>query len=535
MTSFADVLPRLRAELERRERAELEAAQAAAGKRRLSDFLRAAWPVVEPGRPLVWGWHLDAVCEHLEAVTAGQIPNLLITIPPGCTKSRTVGVFWPAWTWLRWPEARWLFFSNADDLATRESLACRRLIESEWFQRHYPDSVRITTDQNTKTWYENDRTGHRQSMSVLASVTGKKGDLVVVDDANDAEKVQSEAIRGQVNSRWDNAIYDRVIDFKRGRRVVVGQRTHQQDLIGHIKDAGGFEELCIPEEFEPKRRFATSIGWSDPRTELGDLLREEQFGPEQITQAKARLGSIGYRAKHQQDPQSLEGYLFRREWLARRWCRDPDSPDYLVLSDDRGTYRFRLLGAERHATADGAASGKTSADYTVLAVWAVTSRGDLIWLDCFRDRLEIPDQPKLLRAAWERHKFKTVGVEAVASNRGLLQMAERCGLPAVPLTPKGLDKLAHAQGGLIEAEQGRLWLPGPGEVPDFPLDTVLSELLQFTGTKADEHDDCVDVLSYALDMKPRWMQGVHGAGKPGLYNSGGPGGVMPRRPLPWGR
>src|SRR5947208_16586696 len=72
------------------------------GRRRLSDFVRAAWPVVEPGRPLVWGWHLDAVCEHLEAVTAGHLRNLLITIPPGCTKSRTVGVFWPAWTWLRW-------------------------------------------------------------------------------------------------------------------------------------------------------------------------------------------------------------------------------------------------------------------------------------------------------------------------------------------------------------------------------------------------------------------------------------------------
>lgn len=520
MTNCADELASYEIELAQREQQELEAHEAAAGRHSLADFLRAAWSTVEPGRPLVWGWHLEAVCVHLEAVTAGQIHNLLITIPPGCTKSRTVGVFWPAWTWLRWPEARWLFFSNSDDLATRESLACRRLIESDWYRFHYADAVRITTDQNTKTWYENDRAGHRQSMPIGANATGKKGDILVVDDANDAEKVQSEALRTQINSRWDNAIYDRVIDFRAGRRVVVGQRTHQQDLIGHIRDAGGFEELCIPEEFEPARRVITSIGWTDPRTQAGDLLREAQFGPEQIAQAKARLGSIGYRAKHQQDPQSLEGYLFRREWLARRWYRDPDSPDYLILEDDRGKYRFRLRGADRHATADGAASGKTSADYTVLAVWVVTPRGDLIWLDCIRDRLEIPDQPKLLHAAWERHKFRTIGVEAVASNRGLFQMAQRCGLPAVELNPKGLDKLAHAQGGLIEAEQGRLWLPGPGEVPHFPLDAVLSELLQFTGTKADDHDDCVDVLSYAMDMKPRWMQNLLGAGKPGIYQPG---------------
>src|SRR5215212_609547 len=156
------------------------AVRAEKGRRRLADFVKFTWDVVEPGRPLAWGWHLDAMCEHLEAVTAGQITNLLITIPPGCTKSRTVGVFWPAWTWLRWPEARWLFFSNADDLATRESLACRRLIEGDWFRAAYPDAPRITTDQNTKTWYENDRAGHRQSMSILASVTGKKGDLICV-------------------------------------------------------------------------------------------------------------------------------------------------------------------------------------------------------------------------------------------------------------------------------------------------------------------------------------------------------------------
>lgn len=339
-------------------------------------------------------------------------------------------------------------------------------------------------------------------MSVLASVTGKKGDIVAVDDANDAEKVFSEANRKQINARWDNAIYDRVIDFKRGRRVIIGQRTHKEDLIGHVKAAGEFEELCIPEEFEPRRRYVTSIGWTDPRQADGEFLRPDQFGADQKRAAVSRLGTIGYRAKHQQDPQSLEGYLFKREWLGRRWVRDLSSPDYAILEDERGSYRFRLSGTDRHATADGAASAKTTADPTVISVWAKSPRGDLLWIGCIRDRLEIPDQPKMLLSAYERWRFKSIGIEAVASNRGLYQMAQRCGLPALPLDPKGKDKLSHAQGAMIEAEQGRLWLPGPGEEPDFPLDAVLTELLQFDG-KDGGRDDIVDTLSYAVDMKPR--------------------------------
>lgn len=478
------------------------------GRRRLTDFIKAAWPLVEPGRPLLWGWHLDAMAEHLEAVTLGQIKNLIVTTPPGCTKSRIFGVFWPAWEWIEKPETRWLFFANADDLASRESMACRRLIESDWYELHYQrprPSFRITTDQNTKTWYENDRAGHRQAMSILASVTGKKGDRLVVDDPNDAEKVESEANRTLVNRRWDNAIYDRVIDFKQSSRTIVAQRTHQQDLIGHIKDTGEFEELCIPEEFDKARARVSSIGWSDPRKEDGEWLRPDQFGPEQKKAALKRLGTTGYSAKHNQNPLSKEGYRFKADWLRRRWRIDPSSPDWLILEDDRGAYRFMWTapGESKWATADPAASAKTSADPSVISVWMNTPRGDLLWIDCVRQWLEIPDQSKMVDDVYKKHDFRSIGIEAVASNRAMFQFAQRLQLPALPLTPKGQDKLAHASGALVLVEAGSLWLPDPSAVPGFPLDLVIAELLQFTGTGADEHDDIVDTLSYAVDMRPK--------------------------------
>src|SRR5262249_56677335 len=129
----------------------------------------------------------------------------------------------------------------------------------------------------------------------------------------------------------------------------------------------------------------------------------------------------------------------------------------------------------------------TSADYTVVSVWASTPRGDLLWLDCVRRRVEIPDQPRLLQEVYERHRFKSIGIEAVAANRALFQFAQRLHLAALAMDPKGLDKLSHAQGGLILAEGGGLWLPDATAVPGLPLDAVLAELLQFTGGLPDPH------------------------------------------------
>lgn len=502
----------------------LEAVLAEKGRRRLADFVRAAWPVVEPGRPLRWGWHLDAMCDHLEAVTRGDLTNLLITIPPGCTKSRLVGVFWPAWTWLpgRWPECRWLFFSNADDLATRESMACRRLIESEWYRTHYPDAVQITTDQNTKTWYENDRAGHRQSMSVLASVTGKKGDVIAVDDANDAEKVQSAAVRDQINGRWDNAIYDRVIDFKIGRRVVIGQRTHTSDLIGHIKATGPeFVELCIPEEFDRARRFSTPIGWSDPRQKDGEFLRPDQFEGPQKAAAIRRLGSIGYATKHNQNPTDPGGNRFKKDWFKHRYQA---RGDYLVLRRDgeAAARELYLWGLPQFITVDPAASAKTSADFTVALLWAQTPNAEALLLDGVRFQAEIPDVVPRVVALWEkwRKRAGAVLIEGLMANVGVYQIAARvAGFPAKKVSPLGQDKLVRATPAMILAEAGRIWLPAPGLRPDLPLADIEGEWYRFTGDdNQDGNDDAVDCLSYCV----WWLQhGNAGAGSMAPHIIGG--------------
>ena len=78
-------------------------------RRSLGAFVREAWPVVEPGTPFVGNWHIDAISDHLEAITRGELRRLIVNIPPRHMKSLAVTVFWPCWEWLSRPETRWLF------------------------------------------------------------------------------------------------------------------------------------------------------------------------------------------------------------------------------------------------------------------------------------------------------------------------------------------------------------------------------------------------------------------------------------------
>jgi hypothetical protein len=221
--------------------------------RRLSEFIRQAWHVVEPGTPFVPGWHLDAICEHLEAISRGDIRNLLITIPPRHMKSLAVSVFWPCWEWIRWPQRRWLYASYAESLSIRDSLRCRRLIQSPWYQSCFGDRFKLTEDQNEKHRFENDHSGCRIASSVGGSNTGEGGDRIVCDDPHNVQEGESEVIRRNACDWWDRVMSTRLNDPKTGAKVIIMQRVHETDLAGHVLEQGGYEHLCLPAEYEVVR------------------------------------------------------------------------------------------------------------------------------------------------------------------------------------------------------------------------------------------------------------------------------------------
>lgn len=456
----------------------------------LAEFLRLAWHVVEPATPLVWGRHLDAICEHLEAISNGQILNLVIAVPPGCTKSITTSVIWPVWSWIRNPSLRFLCASNENDLVIRDAVAARRLIESPWFRWRWGDLFKLTSDQNVKSWYENNHRGYRTSTTVASKTTGKKGDILLVDDPHDARSVESEVERKAVLEWWDQVFYNRVNDAKTGRRVIIGQRTHHGDLQGHVLGQG-FEELRIPEEFERSNRCQTSIGWSDWREKDGDLLRVDRFGPVEVAAAKERLGTMGYAAQHQQRPVPKEGAIFKKDWLRYYAC--PKGGSGTRLTDgDKPESGPTVIWQEcrRFGTVDLAASTKTSADYTVIACWADDKKGNLYLLDLHRSRMEGPDIVPKMKELREKHKLDWLAVESTGFQLALIQEAERKGLPIRSIRPDK-DKVSRAMAATVRFEAGKVWLC-KGAIWLADLET---ELLLFPHA---EHDDIVDAVVYGI-------------------------------------
>lgn len=278
--------------------------------RSLAAFVRRSWHVLEPGQPYIHGWHVDAICEHLEAITNGELTRLLINIPPGTMKSTLTSVFWPAWEWgaKGLPSTRIIGASHEQGLAVRDTRKMRNLVTSDWYQRLWPTA--LTSDQNQKTFYENDQTGFRQACAV-ASMTGKRGDRVIWDDPHSVEAALSDAHRETALRVFQETLPTRLNNPDRSAIIIVMQRLHENDVSGYILESDlGYEHLCLPMEFEPDRHCVTSIGFSDPRKEEGDLLFPGRFSRETVDRDKKVMGSFAVAGQFQQRPAPRSGGFF---------------------------------------------------------------------------------------------------------------------------------------------------------------------------------------------------------------------------------
>lgn len=328
-------------------------------RRSLATFVREAWHVLEPGTEYVHGWHVDAICRHLEAVTSGEITRLLINIPPGTMKSTLTSVFWPAWEWgpAGMPHIRMIGASHEAGLATRDARKMRMLVTSDWYQARWP--LPLAADQSEKVNFENQHTGFRQACPVR-SMTGKRGHRIIWDDPHSAEGSNSEAERVEAVRIFRETLPTRLVTPKTSAIIVVMQRLHEKDVSGEILSSDyGYEHLCLPMEFEADRRSVTSIGFSDPRTREGELLFEGRFPREVVDRDKKIMGSYAVAGQFQQKPAPRDGGMFNRNWFevvdaapassrkVRRWdfaatektaTNDPDWTAGLLMSESEGIY-----------------------------------------------------------------------------------------------------------------------------------------------------------------------------------------------------
>lgn len=459
-------------------------------ERSLIEFTRQCWHILEPANPFVSGWHIEAICEHLEAVSRGEIRNLLINMPPRHMKSLAVSVTWPVWEWLTKPEKRWLFSSYAASLAIRDSLKCRRLIEHPWFQRRWGHVFKLTGDQNAKIRFENDKAGYRIATSVGGSATGEGGDVVAVDDAHNVQERESDLIRESTLIWWDETMSTRLNDQKTGCKLIVMQRVHENDLSGHVLKQGGYVHLCLPAEYEPVRKCRTIIGWEDPRTTPGELLWPERIGKVEIADLKIRLGATGYAGQFQQTPTPAGGGRFKQAWFRRFTAFNGQYR--LFGPEGRPVKNVPIDKCDRFMMIDPAGTDKDQNDkacYTVMQVWDVTPDFDMILVHQVREQMETPDVADTAIRTARDYDVNGIWVERDGLGIGVIQTIKRKFGAVHPVKAKG-SKEARSETAEILMCNGKIYLPdGAPWLFEFE-----QELVRFPKS---EFKDQVDTLSHS--------------------------------------
>jgi len=464
----------------------------------LYEFVKQSWHVVEPGIPFIASWHIETICEHLEAVSAGEIHRLLINIPPRHSKSTIVSVMWPAWEWLTDPAQKFLCASYSGNLSTRDNLKTRRLLQSPWYQERWGYMFSFAGDQNAKQRFENDKTGYRLATSVGGTATGEGGSRLILDDPHGAQAAQSEVMR-ESDLEWFDMVWStRLNNPKTDAMVTVMQRLHERDISGHIlEDIKGWEHICIPAEWDGKSR-KTVLGPYDPRKKKGELICPERFGAAEITMLKQLLGTYGTAGQLQQDPTPSEGGILKTSNF-KLWPSSSGLPpfEYILQSYDC------------------AFTEKTTGDPTACSVWAIfTHKGqrNAMLIDAWDEHLSYPDLRARAVKDWtteyggmtkdspysRARRPDRILVEAKASGQSLLQDLRLAKVPAVGYNPGQADKVSRAHQAAPTLELGLLWVPESGKNPGHPVSWAAAFLKQLGKFPVAEHDDYVDTFTQAI-------------------------------------
>ena len=295
--------------------------------------------------------------------------------------SLSVSVLWMTWEWTRMPWTQWMFSTYVDRLAIRDSVKCRRLIQSPWYQERWGHLFQLAGDQNAKTRFDNNRGGYRLTSSVAGSVTGEGANRLVLDDPHDPQGAES-AQQRETTLRWiDETWSTRRNNPITDARVVMMQRLHQQDATGHIlANQDGWDHLMLPMRFDPRRRCVTSIGWSDPRSVDGELLHPERFPEPVVRQIEKSLGPYGVAGQMQQEPTARSGGQFERAWfITDRYDRVPPGSQMIWVrawdaagTEGGGAYTAGLLMGLR------VTDGLIFIKHVVRGQWGAANRNAII-------------------------------------------------------------------------------------------------------------------------------------------------------------
>jgi len=436
----------------------------------LKAFVLGAWPVIQAD-PFLDNWHIDIICEHLEAVTRGDIRRLWISVPPGCMKSLLVSVMWPAWEWAADPSIRGIHATYAQPLSNKSANLHRDICESAWYRERWPG--RKIVGRNIER-FKNEGKGWRISTSVGGIVTGEHADRIVRDDLVKAQAADGRAAISGVELQRAREFSVRTLatrqaDPKRTAHVGIAQRLHYLDPTQAHLDQGGWTHLCLPMEYDPAHEYVFT---GDPRAEKGELLWPERFPEEEVKQLREDLGPLGAAAQLDQRPTTLEGAIFTRDSLVDAcWTTLPSAENRITVVDAT----FKDL---------------TTSDFVVMQHWQ-SMGGRFYLVDQRRGKWTLPATIEVLGKFLEEHRALACYVEDKANGPAIVQMM-RASHPSIrEWSPGGASKEERAAAVSHLVESGVVHLPA-----DAPwLEALIAELTAFPRGR---HDDQVDALVMAL-------------------------------------
>ena len=459
----------------------------------LYSFIQATFPIVSPGTPFASNWHIEAIAYQLSRVIEGEINRLIITVPPRSLKSICASVALPAFILGHEPTRRIICVSYAEGLARKHANDCRAIMRSDLYRRLFPNT-RISSGKDTELEFATTLGGYRLATSVGGTLTGRGGGLIIVDDPLKPQDAYSEAARQSAQQWFANTLISRLDNKTNGAIVVVMQRLHVDDLVGHLLEQEGWTHLDLPAISDTEHQILLGPGRSH-RRRPGDVLHAEREPREVLDTLKAAMGSMDFQAQYQQQPVAEGGNLIKWNWFPLY-----DQPP------------VRQAGDRIVISWDTAMSSKELSSYSACVVLQV--KGETAYVrDVIRNRLEYPDLKRKVIEVHRQWRNSCNRCELVIENKGsgmsLIQDLKREGIHPIPVDPEG-EKIMRMNAQTARIEAGSVLLPRRAPW----LDEFRHELLAFP---AGRYSDQVDAFSQALNrgFAPReaaCMTGIIGVG-----------------------
>lgn len=433
-------------------------------------FVKKVFATVSPGVELKWNWHLDVMCDYLEAARRGDIKRLIINVPPRSLKSIICSIAWPAWILGHNAAAQIIGASYGETLAIKLSVDTRLVIESDWYKDLFPGTM-LSPDQNEKWKYQTTKRGHRISASVGGKITGEGAQYILLDDPIKPDEALSEAGRRNVNNWIRQTLMSRFNDQNTGIFVLIMQRVHEDDPSGNFISDGGWTHVSLPGEFLVDTVIPNPLGKADWVIKAGTLLDPVRGNKMVLDQQLKDMGESAYAGQIMQNPAPAEGGMVKWHWFK--------------------FYEDRPFGFDAIIQAwDTAIKVETEHDWSVGMVWGIRWDGYYL-LDLVRKKVKYPELKTEVKKLYERDLPRYILVEDKASGQQLLQdYGAQRGVPMLGLMPDG-NKIVRLNVVTDVIYSGKVYLPAHAPW----LESFKEELRVFPNGK---HDDQVDCLSMFL-------------------------------------